>query len=413
MLNTRCFFLLMVSALLCSATSRLSAQVKAGDVLPAWSEGYLDIHTINTGKGECSFLILPDGTTMLVDAGALIEENPRTTTAKPDASRTTGEWISRYIQQMLKGVPEKKLNHVLLTHFHDDHMGGVSPNFKKADGGYYLTGITEVCEYFPFDKLVDRGWPDYNFPSASKGEDVLNYVEFAKWTSTNKKTEVERFQPGANDQFVLKNNPKKYPNFEIRNIAVNGQVWTGVADNVRNHFPLIKDLSPKEYPSENMCSAAFRMSYGKFDYFNGGDITSGDPGTWRDIETPVGLVTGPTEVCVANHHAYYDAMGVPFLQAVRPKAIIIHLWSAGQPATKVLAGMLSSDVYPGERDIFSTNLMEETKIVVGSRLDKLKSTQGHIVVRVNPGGDSFYIYILNDSAEDFRVKAAHGPYICD
>jgi beta-lactamase superfamily II metal-dependent hydrolase len=53
------------------------------------------------------------------------------------------------------------------------------------------------------------------------------------------------------------------------------------------------------------------------------------------------------EVCVANHHAYYDAMGVPFLQAVRPQVMIIQLWSAGQPGTKVLAGMLSENVYRG------------------------------------------------------------------
>jgi len=46
------------------------AQVKVGDTLPSWSEGYLDIHHINTGKGEAAFFMLPDGTTMLVDAGA-------------------------------------------------------------------------------------------------------------------------------------------------------------------------------------------------------------------------------------------------------------------------------------------------------------------------------------------------------
>ena len=68
------------------------------------------------------------------------------------------------------------------------------------------------------------------------------------------------------------------------------------------------------------------MSYGKFDYFNGGDLTTGAPGTWQDIETPVGLVTGPVDVCIANHHAYYDAMGVLFLaitilnKLVPPKA---------------------------------------------------------------------------------------------
>src|SRR5690554_174014 len=44
-----------------------------GKVLPDWEEGYLDIHAINTGRGESQLLIFPDGTTMLIDAaGSLI-----------------------------------------------------------------------------------------------------------------------------------------------------------------------------------------------------------------------------------------------------------------------------------------------------------------------------------------------------
>ncbi|MBQ5691486.1 MAG: hypothetical protein IIV24_08330, partial [Alistipes sp.] len=45
------------------------AKVKVGTVLPSWSEGCLDIHFINSARGECCFYILPDGTTLLVDAG--------------------------------------------------------------------------------------------------------------------------------------------------------------------------------------------------------------------------------------------------------------------------------------------------------------------------------------------------------
>jgi hypothetical protein len=154
------------------------------------------------------------------------------------------------------------------------------------------------------------------------------------------------------------------------------------------------------------------LSYGKFDYFNGGDITTGAPGSWQDIETPVGLVTGPVEICLANHHAYFDAMGVSFLQAVRPQVHIIQVWSPSQPDNGVLARMMSTWTYPGPRDIFATNIMEETRVVTG-RIDNLKSQQGHIVVRVNPGGESYMIYILDDSEESFKIKSIHGPYRCE
>lgn len=389
------------------------AQLKAGDQLPLWSEGYLDIHHINTGKGESVFLTLPDGTTMLVDAGATARPKPRVTDPKPDGSRNPGEWISRYVLHFLQDLPEKKLNYVMLTHFHDDHIGELYPGLKTSKAGnYILTGITEVGENIPFGKLVDRDWPDYNWPAPLTEEYVQNYIRFVKWNVSNKSFVAEKFRVGVNDQFPLIHNPEKYPGFEIRNLASNGHVWTGVGNNERNYFPPLENISPSEYPNENKCSSAFRLSYGKFDYFNGGDITTGEPGSWQDIETPVGLVTGPVEVCETNHHAYYDAMGTSFIKAVRPQVFIVQVWSPSQPAANILAQMLSSWTYPGPRDVFATNTMEETRVVSG-RMDSLKSQQGHIVVRVNPGGESFMIYILDDSEENFKIKAIHGPYSCN
>ncbi|MGV8090586.1 MAG: ComEC/Rec2 family competence protein [Mangrovibacterium sp.] len=386
------------------------AQPKIGDEFPLWVEGYLDIHHINTGKGEAVFFILPDGTTMLVDAGATARPKPRVTDPRPDGSRTPGEWISRYILHFLENQPEKKLDYILLTHFHDDHMGELYPGLKTSKkGNYILTGITEVGENIPFDKIVDRNWPDYNWPEPLKADYIQNYIRFVKWQVENKGLKAGQFQVGENKQFTLLRSPEKYPEFEIRNLAANGQVWTGVATNVRNYFPAMEDLDPKEYPGENKLSCAIRMSYGKFDYFNGGDLTNGAPGSWQDIETPVGMVTGPVEVCEANHHAYYDAMGVPFLQALRPRVIIVQVWSPSQPDNRALSWMMSSGTYPGPRDIFTTNMMEETRTVTG-RADQLKSQQGHIVIRVNPGGESYMIYILDDSQENFRIKAIHGPY---
>ena len=384
-----------ISFLFCSATAL--SQVKVGDVFPDWSEGYLDIHHINTGKGECAFFILPDGTTMLVDAGAS-RRTERVTPAKPDDSRTPGQWIVRYISQMMRPFPQKKLDYVMLTHFHDDHIGAVA----------------EVAEHIPFDKIVDRNWPDYDYPFPLVQDIVQNYIKFVKQKISQRGVVAEQFRAGANDQFKLVRRPEKYPEFEIRNIVSNGQVWTGTANNVRSHFPPLENLSREDYPNENHCSSGFRLSYGKFDYFTGGDLLKaafqGDP---RDVEGHVGRVVGPVEVCVANHHANHDTMGEEFLSAVRPKVIVIQVFVPSQPDNGALNRMLSRRIYPGSRDIFATNVMEETRIVVGNPVAQLKSQQGHVVVRVHPGGNEFMVYILDDSAETFRVKSAHGPYICE
>jgi hypothetical protein len=59
------------------------------------------------------------------------------------------------------------------------------------------------------------------------------------------------------------------------------------------------------------------------------------------------------------------------------------------------------------------HIMPETKKVIGSRIDNMKSQQGQRVVRVSPRGESYMIYILDDSQESFTIKSIHGPYPCD
>ena len=57
---------------------------------------------------------------MLVDAGAAGDGSPETD-PHPDASRTPGDWIARYIVRHLPvGITD--LDYAVVTHFHGDHM---------------------------------------------------------------------------------------------------------------------------------------------------------------------------------------------------------------------------------------------------------------------------------------------------
>lgn len=207
-----------------------------GNSFPDWEEGFLDIHHIYTGRGEAVFAILPDGTTMLIDAG---ETGTDKRNFRPDASRGAGEWISRYILRMIRPLSEKRVDYILLTHFHDDHMGNIGLSDRRSDkGGYILTGITELGDLIPFGKIVDRNWPHYNYPRLmSDNANLQNYIRFVNWHVENGAT-AEAFKAGSNGQFRLLKQPGRYPEFEIRNIAANGEVWTGRATNTRNYFPL-------------------------------------------------------------------------------------------------------------------------------------------------------------------------------
>ncbi len=398
-----------------------------GEILPPWTPGTLDVHQINTGKGDAALFIFPDGTTLLVDAGAMDPTGPRATGPRatpnvPDSTRTPGEWIVRYIRHMLAHESKPVLDYALLTHFHGDHMGVPSERAKLSRSGQYqLAGITAVGEQIPIRKMLDRGWPNYDYPipieeyPAPIANDMMqNYRAFLKWQLDNNGLQVERLQPGRSDQIVLVHKPGDYRNFEVRNIAANGEIWTGVDINTRQHFPPIEHLQPAERPTENMCSIAIRLSYGKFDYFTGGDMPGllelGAP-AWHDVETPVAQAVGPVEVHVLNHHGNRDSQNEFFISALRPRVYIIPVWSSDHPGHGIIKRILSTRLYPGLRDVFATNMMEVNRLVIGPLLDELTSGRGHILVRVAPGGDTYRVIILDDSAETYRVKAVHGPYL--
>ena len=60
--------------------------------------------------------------------------------------------------------------------------------------------------------------------------------------------------------------------------------------------------------------------------------------------------------------------------------------------------------------IFATNLNDENKQLLGDRVAHFRSTSGHVVVRVKPGGDEYNVYVLDDTNEKYEVKSISGPF---
>ena len=280
----------------------------------------------------------------------------------------------------------------------------------NASKDYQLGGFTEALDKIKVGKIIDRAWPGYNWPVPLDDLKVKNYQKFIQYKIDKEKTTVEKFRVGVYDQIKLNVNSKKYPGFQVRNVAANGEVWTGIDTVSRSYIP--EGTNPKEI-DENGLSIALRISYGKFDYFTGGDISvrdfeaAGPLEYWKDIETPIAMVTGPVEAMKANHHGNYDANSVPFLSKLSPRVIVIQSWGASQPAMSVYRRMTDPKVYTGKRDIFVTNIMQETKTAFD--VSKLKSEQGHVVIRVYPSGE-YEVLVLDDSREGYFVKK-FGKYV--
>lgn len=381
-----------------------------GDVLPAWTPGTLDLHQIVTGRGNAAFMQFPDGTTLLVDAGDA--GDTEYASPRPDPSRTPGQWIARYVHHMAGADP--RLDYAVLTHFHPDHMGRITGDEPmSARGPYRLRGITQVAEDVPIARLVDRGWPDYAYNPPPDDAMFANYRRFVAARVEAGLTMIGA-HAASTTQIVPVRNPAAVRDFEVRIVSVNDRVWTGAGDDVKTRFPPFGSITPiEDRPTENMCSVTLRIRYGPFDYFTGGDMPGYPvPGAaaWHDTETDVARAIGPTDVHVVNHHGSIEEENPFWLKTLRSRVMVLPAWAATHPSPDVLKRMLSARVYPGPRDIFVTVFREETKATIGARAAQVTSDHGHIVVRVEPGGARYWVLVLDDTAETYRIRSVHGPY---
>ena len=360
-----------------------------------WQEGYLDIHQISTGRGNVAWMIMPDGTTMLVDMGDLGTDNyqQEIMNPRPSASKSPAEWVAQYIENFSKPLEKgTKTDYAFITHFHGDHIGSFDNTAISRPGmAYKQHGITHLAELVDIDKIVDRGWPDYNYPSAeqvsSSNGGLGNYTSFMKLRNDNGKTN-EQFVVGSDTQFPLKYDPDSYPEFSVRNVAGNLDVWTGTGTGTSHMSFSTTD--------ENEFSCAIRISYGDFSWYTGGDIKS------SLTEDAVAKACGPTDVVVCNHHAYKDAMHNSFVRQMQAKAYVIPVWDYYHPEAEPLRWMLSTDLYPGDRMVFAAGLVENNRIRLGENGEKIKPA-GHIMVRVYEGGDTWQVFVLNDSGTDYEI----------
>jgi predicted RNA-binding protein YlqC (UPF0109 family) len=60
--------------------------------------------------------------------------------------------------------------------------------------------------------------------------------------------------------------------------------------------------------------------------------------------------------------------------------------------------------------VFATALKPELKIT-NKRTANFKSSNGHVVVRVEEGGERFRVFVTTNADESGRVVGSFGPYV--
>ena len=375
-------------------------KARVGKPLAKWSEGYLDIHTISTGRGECIFMILPDGTSIVVDAGEFSREGKKYTNVfqRPNAQTRPTKAFGDYIRHF---NPYDAVDYFNLSHFHMDHMGNVEPEYERfAEGDYLLTGVMALHHHVPFSNVIDRAYGAYDSLNvkAMSVKVMAEYKKFLEYQTAKGAIKASRFELGAVNQFAMQHNAAAYPDFRIENVCSNGYVWDkgkvidvyeGIRDKIR----------------ENAASCGFVIRYGAFDF-----LTAGDIGDYHDLELRVAQVVGQVEAVKAHHHLSPHSMCLPSVEVLRPQTI-------------VATSFYNRDIQPDKSKfdyiaqhncaLYCTSVGEEQLAADPESYKKCAEISGHIVIRVAPGGKEYMVYSLDDTDSKYRVKKIVGPIKCN
>lgn len=390
------------------------ARDRIGEPLSPWRRGTLDIHHLSTGRGDATLIVGPDGTTILIDAGAASRIDAATLPARPNGDRRPGEWIARYILRRLAETGGDRLDTLLVTHLHPDHTGGVGPDSPLEPGGLYrLTGVSDIAAAMPIGRIIDPDFPDYGYPPFEDAVSARNYVAFIQ-AHTARGHRVERFRVGSAAQIALEGLGVR-PEFQVRNIASRGLVWTGSGEGTRAVFPPQSDLSPANYPGENASSAAIRLQFGAFRYFAAGDLTDwahGGASPWLDALTPAATITGPVDVAVVPHHGLFDASGAAAIAALAARVWVISAWHASHPSPSTLERLFELRLYSGPRSVYATDLSPAQDLIASRLTTRLAARQGHTIIRVDDHGASFKVVTTSALNERDEVRALSETMVC-
>ncbi len=229
----------------------------------------LDIYWIDTEGGAATLIVTPAGQSLLADTG-----NPGERDAK------------RIYEVATKQAHLTKIDTVLITHFHSDHVGGAPALAKLIPIGEYIDHGDSVETQNPEDA---QRWHAYQAIAAGKRKSL-----------------------GVGDKVSLKG-----VGFDI--VSSNGNVLSKGGDaNPYCASAVKKDPDP----SENARSLGFKLAYGKFTFLDLGDLTWNKELELACPQNHVGQVT----LFQATHHGFYgDNSGAPaHVWALRPQVVIVN-----------------------------------------------------------------------------------------
>ena len=241
-------------------TQKQSKQTTKSEA-PAKVDGQMAVHFIDVGQADAT-LFVQGKHTMLFDA----------------ATRSRGDDLVKYITDL--GI--KKIDVLVLSHPHDDHMGGSAEVLSNIE-----VGKVYGPDIFDIKSLDNNKWYREMIDAVEKIDNERN-----KGVSQKKQTSIWNFP---------RNDKGKFANFKI-------------GDAVVKFYAPLED----QYSDLNDYSICAKVTYGTIDVFLTADATD-------NVEKAL-IKKGydlDVEVFQASHHGSDTGNSKEFLEAMSPECIVI------------------------------------------------------------------------------------------
>lgn len=239
-------------------------------VLPAAKN--LEVYSIDVEGGQATLVVSPSGESILVDTG-WAGHNRR------DADR---------ILAAAKSAGVKKIDYLVITHYHSDHVGGVP----------------QLAEKIPIRNFVDHG------PSTETGKDAD--VLFNAYAAFRDKGTHLQVKPG--DTIPIRG-------VDVRVLSSGGDVIAAPLPGAGQPNPECSSFERHEVDTtENARSLGVLIAYGDFRLIDLGDLT------WNkefDLVCPANKI-GAVDVYLVSHHGMNMSGSPQLVHALHPRVAIMN-----------------------------------------------------------------------------------------